>query len=200
MDPKGRFLYVIDIGSIQALTIDTTTGALTPAATTTGLNDDITDVSADGKFLYTGPGHPRDNGFEWTGFLIDPATGALTSNGQTTALGNGGTTFDPTGRFLFVNDVAGIRAFSIDGTTGKLTEITGSPFPRGTVGSSNPTDLLRLTVNRSGKFLFVTDGQKLATFGIGTDGTLAEVTGSPVTLTGVPSGSVSLFTVQPSAP
>lgn len=197
MDPKGRFLYVINIGQIQAFTINTTSGALTPGALTTGLTTDITAASPDGKFLYTGASHPRDNGFEWTGFLIDPATGALTSNNSLTAFNNGGTAFDPAGHFLFANDNAGIRVLAIDPTTGMLTDVPGSPFSRGTVASSSTNGEDALAVNRTSQFLFITDGQKVGSFSIASTGALTEVTGSPVPLTGVPTTAISAFTVQP---
>lgn len=196
MDPKGRFLFVVNIGQIQAFTINTSTGALTPAAMTTGLSDDITQVAPNGKFLYTGPAYPRGNGFQWTGYVIDPSTGTLTTNGQETAFGNGGTAFDPSATHLFVNDTVGIRVFSIDSTSGKLVEISGSPFSRGAIGGNSTNGEDQLAVDSTGKFLFITDGQKLGTFAISADGSLTPASGAPVALTGPPSTAISLFTVQ----
>ncbi len=195
MDPKGRFLYVVNIGTVQAFSINTTTGALTPAAATSGLNDDVIYVTPDGRFMYIGPQFPRGTGEAITPYSINPASGALTQTGTETILNSGGPVFDPSSRFAFANDPAGIRAFTIDTSTGNLIEISGSPFSRGAVAAMSTNGIDALTVDRSGRFLFVSDGKQVGSFAIGSDGSLS-VVGSPAPLTGASTTAIELVSMQ----
>lgn len=88
-----------------------------------------------------------------------------------------------TGRFVFVADTGSkdIHGFSIDRDTGGLTEIQGSPFP---VDGGAPR---LLTVDPSGKFLYVTGADSLGVNGTLTgyavdaaSGALTEIPGMPL--------------------
>lgn len=88
------------------------------------------------EFLYVGttnsqPGSPPANPTEIVSFAINAGTGAL---GTPTVMATGpvrGSVADPFGRALYTADGAtsAIHEYTINGTTGALTEVTGSPFP-----------------------------------------------------------------------
>jgi 6-phosphogluconolactonase len=121
-------------------------------------------------------------------FNVDTTNGALT-----VPLGTNAGTFpgpndaeglvaDPQGRFLFVSDFTGslVRVFNVDTSNGRLTEVTGSPFP---LDASGPRGLV---TDAGGKFLFVADfnSNEISVFNIGSDGTLTRVAGSPFFVVG----------------
>lgn len=83
------------------------------------------------EFLYVGttnaqPGNPT----EIVSFPVNSSTGAL---GTPTVMATGpvlGSVGDPFGRALYTADGTGaIHEYTINGTTGALTEVSGSPFP-----------------------------------------------------------------------
>ena len=91
-------------------------------------------------------------------------------------------TVTPDGKFLYVGNAnsAQISAFSINGTTGLLTEVSGSPFPSGPSAS--------VRVHPSGKFLYAAnfDQGSISVFGIDpATGVLSEILGSPFGLAGL---------------
>jgi 6-phosphogluconolactonase len=121
-------------------------------------------------------------------FNVDTTNGALT-----VPLGTNAGTFpgpndaeglaaDLQGRFLFVSDFTGslVRVFNVDTGNGRLTEVTGSPFP---VDASGPRGLV---TDAGGKFLFVADfnSNEISVFNIGSDGALTRVAGSPFFVVG----------------
>jgi 6-phosphogluconolactonase (cycloisomerase 2 family) len=68
-----------------------------------------------------------------------------------------------------------ISAYTINATTGALTQITGSPFPAGT----NPSSV---TVDPTGKFAYVPNlyDNTISAYTINaTTGALTQITGSP---------------------
>ncbi len=86
---------------------------------------------------------------------------------------------DQSAKFLYVSDFqnASVHAFTIDGSSGLLTLVSGSPF---TVGS--PPDAGGIAVDPSTKFLYVTllNSAQVAGFSIDpTTGALTAVPGSP---------------------
>src|SRR5690348_13565928 len=89
---------------------------------------------------------------------------------------------DPQARFLFVSDFTGslLRVFNINTSNGRLTEVTGSPFP---LDASGPRGLV---TDPGGKFLFVADfnSNEISVFNIGSSGALTRVTGSPFFVVG----------------
>src|SRR5258708_6900845 len=145
VDPAGRFAYVANQvsfplpGNVSAFAIDGTTGALTPVAGSPFLaGTRPSSVAADPP----GP-VPSVADFSSTtvsGYTIDGTTGALTEV-VGSPFGTGpfpiSVTVDPSGQFAYVaNDISmpsagSISAYTIDGTTGALTEVAGSAFPAG---------------------------------------------------------------------
>jgi 6-phosphogluconolactonase len=89
---------------------------------------------------------------------------------------------DPQLRFLFVSDFTGslLRVFNVNTSNGRLTEVTGSPFP---LDASGPRGLV---TDAGGKFLFVADfnSNEISVFNIGSSGALTRVTGSPFFVVG----------------
>lgn len=139
IDASGRFAYVAASGSSELYTyaIDQTTGALSEVANSRvaiGNSFGGLTLDRDGRFVYS----------------FDPAAGTITvfaldaNTGAPTQIGGSpfaaGTNIallalHPNGRFIYARrgvptqDTAnGIAVFAIDGTTGALSEIAGSPF------------------------------------------------------------------------
>ena len=152
---NGNILYVALAGTasandkIAAFVIDLNTGSLTAvpgSPFTTGSNPlymalvPITLVGGQ-EFLYTA--NVQDNSI--SAFTVDGNTGVLTSvTGSPYAAGNSlsGLAVTPTGTsagnfFLYAGDPQAktVRAYTIDGNTGALSPISGSPFSAG----SSPT-------------------------------------------------------------
>jgi 6-phosphogluconolactonase len=93
-------------------------------------------------------------------------------------INGGGLAIDPTGRLLYMGQVNGnsITAYMVNGTTGALTAVTGSPFPTG-------ADPEHLVVDPGGKFLYVSNRNDpqggISVYTINASGALAQVAGSP---------------------
>lgn len=198
VEPLGQFAYASS-GGILPFTIDQATGALT-ALSKSLLPDgyEVTAMGADpaGQFLYVGACRPgRYDPCAGTpgvifAYAIERITGELTpvsgspfsSGYQPVSL-----TVDPTGRFVYVTnsgsggiDSSNVRAYSIDQSTGALTETPGSPFLAGAFP-------LSVAVEPSGRFAYVADNSnqtatesKIWAYGIDqTSGALVPVAGSP---------------------
>ncbi|MGA8430048.1 MAG: beta-propeller fold lactonase family protein [Candidatus Sulfotelmatobacter sp.] len=89
----------------------------------------------------------------------------------------------PNGKFLFATEenVTVIHVYSINPTTGALTEISSSPFQTGVSNQG-------LNVTANGKFLIVGEGAAtaVAVYSIGSNGTLTPVSGSPFAASAAP--------------
>lgn len=188
IDPAGKSLYVTQINddSVVALSRNGTTGVLTsvtgsPFPASTGPAGAAVDPS--GKFLYVSDYNDSQGAI--SAYAIGPS-GALTpvagSPFPTQASGGPSSLVaHPSGKFLYVG-LAGtvnanhvIAAFSIDGTSGALTPLAGSPFPAG-------MDPLHITLDPAGKFLFAANVQDdtISGFTINdSNGALTQVAGSP---------------------
>lgn len=142
----GKFLYVGMAGTANAnnvitgFAVDSTTGALTqlagsPFATGKDPGRIATDLS--GKFLFSG--NVQDNTV--SAFTIDSSSGGLTPTaGSPFAPGGSPSALavDKAGAFLYVAmeqplmaGTSGLAVFRINGTTGSLSPIAGSPFDAG---------------------------------------------------------------------
>jgi 6-phosphogluconolactonase len=199
VDPKGRFVYVVNSGadSVSAYVINAATGALTavpgsPFATGHLPNTVVIDPS--GSFLYT-----ADDGSDdvW-GFAIDPSSGALAVvPGSPFPTGNATSiTIDPAGKFVFVANLltADVSAFAINHQTGTLSAVAGSPFSAGCTSPlqaqpgaafGNACRLTSLAVDASGAFLYATGSSSNTISGFAIDptsGALASLAGSPFTV------------------
>lgn len=129
MSPNGSFLFVYNVQTnnlqtVQTFTVDSATGALTPAGTVRLQNTNCTAeicpgggdfaVRFDSKYLYVLTYDGVNNTSSVTPYAIDPVMGALTGGTAITSPTNAAGTsmsIDPMGRFLYV-----AKAVSPDGT------------------------------------------------------------------------------------
>jgi len=173
-------------GTVSAYTINSSTGALTEitgspfAAGGAGALSFSVAVDPTGKFVYVA----NENSADVSAYTINSSTGALTEiTGSPFASGTYpySVTVDPTGKFAYVAnggfmDAGTVSAYTINSSTGALTEITGSPFAAGTYSFS-------VTVDPTGKFAYVVNesSDDIYAYTINSStGALTEITGSPL--------------------
>jgi DNA-binding beta-propeller fold protein YncE len=182
VDPTGKFAYVTNgnDNTVSGFSIDGKTGALTPVPGSpfaAGTGPVSVAVDPTGQFAYVA----NDNTV--SGYSIDGKTGTLTPvPGSPFAAGTGpvSVAVDPTGQFAYVANIGSkfggtVTGFSIDGKTGALTPVAGSPFAAGTGPSS-------VAVDPRGQFAYVTNLTDNTVSGYSIDrktGTLTPVPGSP---------------------
>jgi 6-phosphogluconolactonase len=182
-----KFLYLPqnDSLSVQAFTIDHSTGALTAISGSPFATAGADSIASDpaGRFLFVG----NENNGVISVFQINATTGALVA-----APGSPFSAFnldfahvlavDGSGKYLYAGQgiaSLAVYAFSIDQNTGALSQIVGSPFLLGVAGVR--TDFNgKFAVGLSG----VTGDNHLYVFAIdGTTGALAPVANSPFATT-----------------
>jgi 6-phosphogluconolactonase (cycloisomerase 2 family)/uncharacterized caspase-like protein len=197
VDPTGKHLYVANTASdnVSAFTINPSTGALkklsgSPFAGSTGPEGIAIDPS--GKLLYAANNnsyswHPQ-NHKEWISVsAINSITGAM-SLGSYTAAGirPRNVAIEPKGKFLYVanSDSDNVSAFTINSSTGALSEVSGSPFRAGAAPYG-------VAVDPTGRFVYVAnkDSANVSAFAINpTTGALSKVVGSPFPTGAAPHG------------
>jgi len=164
----GKFAYVANTGaaSISAYAVSSATGALTPIAgspfATSGVPGDVKSYVGGGAPLVLHPNGKlllvRSTSAQTISvYTIDQGSGALSpAPGGTVTVGQGAEwqTLDPTGRFLFVANqgttttgAGSISVFSLNPSSGALTQVAGSPFQL--AGGPNT-----ISVDPSGNFLY----------------------------------------------
>lgn len=127
MHPSGKFVYTSDGTTVSEFDINATTGALTAAGQfgAPPLGYGYSTISPNGKFFFLG-----SSGTGVLAYTINQTSGALTAvagSPFTTPSGAYGVAVDPTSGFLYVSSFgpgAPLYVFSIDPTTGVITEIT----------------------------------------------------------------------------
>jgi 6-phosphogluconolactonase (cycloisomerase 2 family) len=190
-----KFAYLANGGgsNVGAYSVNTTTGALTligaPFSTAAGSSPHAIALDPAGKFLFTA----NQASDKVSAFTIDPMAGTLTDvPGSPFAAGDGpySLVVDPSGKFLYVannlNTAPGnsVSAYAINGTTGVLSPVPGSPFSAGV----NP---IGVTVDPTGRYAYVAAaGSGVQAYVInGTTGALSPV-GAPLGASGSPFGVV----------
>ena len=191
--PTGNFLYTANPtqGTIAAFAIGSD-GALTPvpgspfAVGTAGASPSFILVHPDGNFLYAAD--PTHNAV--LGFSIQ-SNGAISAiSGSPFAAGTGAVALSvtPQGSFLYAANPGDntVSAYIVDGSSGKLTPVTGSPFA---TGGNGPGFVLA-----TGSFVYVADQatNDIAGFSIGSNGTLTKVPGSPFSVAVSPSWLIAV--------
>jgi 6-phosphogluconolactonase len=189
IDPAGAHLYTANQRSISAFNINTLTGALssvpgTPVASTdfNALPEQLK-VTPNGKFLYVANGPANTvSGYTFNNAGLPVSIGAGTPAGSFPL----GLVVDPASRFVYVSSINShdISAFSINATTGALTQI-GLP-----ISLPNSCRSAELAVDKDSKFLFATcqELNTVAQLNIdATTGALSQVNTTLVT-TGAPHG------------
>jgi 6-phosphogluconolactonase len=186
--PNKQYLYATNSGSnnVSFFTI-AASGALlevTPRANT-GVGPTAVAMDPAGKYLFVG----NSGSFDMSVFSIDqttsPTKGQLTQVGANVPVGISPLNMkvSPNGGFLYVTgggQPGYVLVFSIDPSSGSLTQIPGSPYTTG----QNPAGL---AISTDGGFLDNT----LSEFSIASDGSLTPIIGSPIGLT--TSGPVALL-------
>jgi 6-phosphogluconolactonase len=174
-------------GSIDLLTIDTTTGVPAPVAGNPmpdGPTPAAVAIDPLRRFLYV-----VSTSGEIRGYVIVPSTLNLTAvagSPFSTGAQSVGIAVDPSGQFvLTANGSANtVSVFSI-GSTGALTEVAGSPFAAG----PNPSAI----VVAGGRYVYAanTAGSSVSGYSLNTtSGALTPVAGSPFATPGLPNGLV----------
>jgi 6-phosphogluconolactonase (cycloisomerase 2 family) len=189
-----QFLYVpMGDSTVQAFAINRTSGALTPITGSpfSAAGGDTAVSDPKGRFLFVG----GEGVGAITVFKIDQTTGALTTTGTFQSfnmVSADSLAVDGKGNFLYAGqgDIVTplpIVAFSIDQSSGALTEIAGSPFNLG---------VATVHADSSGKFLLGVAGildqpnsatdDHISVFSIDSAGTPTAVAGSPFSTTAAP--------------
>jgi 6-phosphogluconolactonase len=185
----GPFLYVADAGKIDALEVNTATGALTavPASPfSSGTNLYLT-VDPMNRFVFAAD---EDSPGGVLAFTIDASTGALTDvpgspfliGSNSNPVSPGQIVVDPMGSFVYVTLPATgqVAGFSINAPSGMLTPIPGSPFAAGSGASAMEVTTL--------EFLYVanTMADSISGYSINeTTGALTPLASSPFSVPGV---------------
>ena len=180
--PAGHFVYATSSPSSSSTDISAfavqSDGSLkavpgSPFAIGSGTSGAIT-IDSTGKYLYTAAASSGNRGAV-AAFIIDQTNGALTpvpGSPFLTPTYAGCTQFcsvepsdlqtDASGRFLYgaQNIQDSIVGFKIDTTTGSLANLPGSPYAEGTFDTDGtPKDATALSVDASGKFIYVADDE-----------------------------------------
>ncbi len=227
IDPTGQFISVANESdnTLSLFTINQNNGQLSelsilasrsmPSAVT--YYSDTSEVMITPRFAYVVNGNIT-TGNSVSAYSINASNGTLSSLSSPIATGTGPSAIasDPAGRFAYVSNSnsSNISGYTINQTTGVLSQITGSPFSLDTL-SFGPESL---TVEPSGRFLYVADtgSNTLSSYSINqADGVISLLTNSPTTSvdpiaitidpTGrfayvantSPSNSVSTFSIDP---
>jgi len=174
-------LYVIPdpsakVAQMFAFSVDPNNAALTPLSPNVALPGVPHSLAIAPSGSWLGVAFDGASGGEVAWFLRSPNGGAtglqpgsLTSTGGTSA---DSITVTRDGKFVVVAGGGTTSVFSLDTTTGALSEVPGSPFAIG-VG---------LAIDPSGKFVFVADqNNNLSTYAIDSIGSLTPA-GAPVPL------------------
>jgi 6-phosphogluconolactonase (cycloisomerase 2 family)/uncharacterized protein YjdB len=139
--PLGGYLFLSDQNgyAVSVFPLDATTGAISGASTDYPIshgNPGKAVFDPAGKFVFVPTGTP-----DIFAFTVDSATGALTpvpgspfiASGLSSVDGFVSAVVDPTGRFLYAPNYDGsqVFTFSIDPTTGALTQVSTITTPLG---------------------------------------------------------------------
>jgi hypothetical protein len=189
-DPKGLHLYVglshgqnsVPLGGAEVYSIDSSTGQLAYQGVADTLNTDGLRYAIDpgDRFFYAG-GHGNYGPVE--SCTISPVDGTANGVGGSTCqplFNVGGLTDYPaamlaenSGHFLYIGSSGGLVVYSIDQTTGALTQVLG-PFTNIIFGPGASV------ADPMGPFIYSVSPQGIHVYQVGSQsGNLAEIPGSP---------------------
>ena len=174
----------------QTCTVASGSGTVGSAAIT-GVN--VSCRAQVGKFLYVS-NTTTNNIYSYS---INPSTGALTALGTPVATGVAptGVTVVSSEKFLYTTNIGAssnpptVSAYSINGATGALTQLAGSPYPLSVSAppGNGPSTLAPLIVDTATTFGYVNNFNDGKIYGAHIDsatGTLTEIAGLPRSLGG----------------
>ena len=191
-DPKGRFLYALDLGAssfgiqfgqlgISAFKINQSSGSLTPSPKQIVFPVQRFDrmvIDGTGKFLY----QPDGSGIDL--YSINQSTGQLTQIAASVPAPPVGafSAASSDGKFLFNEGNGLVEVYGINSANGQLTS---AKTPISTGGSGGP-----ILVSADGRTLFVANSSQgtVAAFSVASNGTLTPLPGSPFTAGAQPQG------------
>jgi DNA-binding beta-propeller fold protein YncE len=196
--PDRRHLYVSNYGDNDVSTFDLArNGALKPAGPTIATPSPVLSaVTPDGRYLYVANDATDTDPGSVSGFAVDSSSGKLSpvpgSPVKASDLGPFGVAVSPEGRFLYVSntgnspsDPGSVSAYRIDGKTGAISELGGSPYTTGIAAGG-------VAMTPDGKRLYVANGESATISAFTRDadsGALSPVSGSPFKAgTGEPTG------------
>ncbi len=171
-DPKGRFLYTLDVqtssfgipigeNGIGALAINRTTGELTQIAGSpypVAYRGGTVVESGNGAYLYsagTGTGNIDV-------FAINQQTGALTKNSTMNGVPGDGLAASWDGRFIFDGDNSQVTTYAIAPTTGALSQVS----------AVNVDNIGPIFLSYSGKFLYSVSDTGVTVMSVSSSGQL----------------------------
>ena len=179
VDPSGQWLVAVDLSpAAYVFSINTSSGLLTQQGNALGL-----DIGSPNRIVFT-----PNNGLMYVSLgtggvdicTFNSATGVVTKTNQiltpkAASNADQGLAVDPSGKYLFVTETgaSAVRVLSI-GTTGALSEVSGSPFATGLGPSA-------VMVDSTGTYVYVanrTDGT-VSAFTLSSTGSLTKISGSP---------------------
>jgi 6-phosphogluconolactonase (cycloisomerase 2 family) len=194
VDPKGRFVYVLNVSASAAgqvignpgigeFAINRVSGALVrvPGSPIVFPADNVNQMAIDGAghFLFEPNGFAGAPGTGFDVYSIDQTTGALTLTSATsnTAPVGSFSVASANGSFLFNAGNGLVEVFSIAASTGQLLVAPGTPISTG--GSAGP-----MAITADSKFLYVANQAQgtVNVYAVGSGGTLTPVGGSPFTI------------------
>jgi 6-phosphogluconolactonase len=177
IDPSGNYLLVTNnvttsngtTGAVSVLSIDSSSGALTPVAGSPFYCNDSADsilIPPTDNFVYVTNPHSGSV----SAFTFDPSTGAMsqvTGSPYFSGLGASALAIDTSGQFDYVantsapnpllpNVTGNISGFAINSASGGLTPIPGSPFAPA-IGNG-PSTLVTDPTSSDGLLLATTPG------------------------------------------
>ena len=180
--PNGQHAYVIGDGMLHRLDVDANTGDLTGGTAVAGGTSRKIGLDPQGRFAFV-----VVNSTSLATFRLDPATGEPISPPASVVLpSNSGLTdiaIEPTGRFAYANvgnNPGTLLAYSIDATTGALTQIGSVPAGDTPFG---------MAVDPSGRFLYAANRNSNNVSAYSIDprtGALTPVPGQPFAAGSVP--------------
>ncbi|HLK52883.1 MAG TPA: beta-propeller fold lactonase family protein [Candidatus Angelobacter sp.] len=191
-DPKGRFLYALDLGAssfgiqfgqlgISAFQINQNSGSLTPSPKQIVFPVQRFDrmvIDGTGKFLY----QPDGSGIDL--YSINQATGQLTQVAASVPAPPVGafSAASSDGKFLFNEGNGLVEVYGINSANGQLINAT---TPISTGGSGGP-----ILVSADSHLLFVANSSQgtVAAFSVASNGTLTALPGSPFSAGAQPQG------------
>jgi 6-phosphogluconolactonase len=175
--PTTEMLYASGWSQVAALSINTSTGALTQTAAVPESNNTVGIVATpSANFLYVSG---NSNGI--VGFTIGQNGTLSQMNGSpwpgSPGYSGPGLAMDAAGKFIYAAIGGAVAGFAVNSTTGALTAMAGSPFTSG-IGPFQPV------VDPTGNFLYVSDSVDpqggIYAFGINpSTGVLTPIQGSP---------------------
>jgi 6-phosphogluconolactonase (cycloisomerase 2 family) len=189
----GRYVYVVNSqdnaggsGDVAAFAINPLTGALTPiAGGPVSADNTPTAIAVDhtGQFAYV-----TNKGSSDVTFFDIGSNGALTmqTNYPTPGIAQTAIAVAPSNQYVYTGGYGAAWGFSLNPTTGALTNASGAPF-------TLSDDLAGVAVDPTNSFVYATSAFSTDLYGftIGTTGNLTQTTGSP--FAGAHGGGVAIW-------